>query len=136
MFRAATDSLRLEFAALGFQWATSLAVIGEHMWPGSSDAAPAGAVDLHVHLRTVWMSVLAMNKTASVVLQASTDVGGASTGPAKLYRGDRTSINMWGSQSEFNTLLNQVFAEAMNGLAADLRPLCAPKSASHLNGVG
>ena len=87
-------------------------------------AALPGAVTARVRLRTVWISLLQMNKSGSVALQVSAAPAGAPPGPAKVYRGDKTSVNMWGSQAEFNGLINQVFAEALDGLAADLQPLC------------
>ena len=84
----------------------------------------AGAVNARIRLRTVWISLVQMNKMGSAVLQASAAAGAAPAGPMKIHRGDKTSVNMWGSQGEFNELVNQVFAEALDGLAADLRPLC------------
>ncbi len=92
----------------------------------SFGAEPApGAVTARVRLRTVWISLVQMNKMGSAVLQASAAQGAGEPGAMKIYRADRTSVNMWGSQSEFNELVNQVFAGALDGLAADLRPLCA-----------
>lgn len=93
------------------------------------DAAATDSVTARIRVRAIWISLLQMNKTGSVAFKASTASAGASPGPEKVYRGDRTSLNMWGSQSEFNELTNQVFAEALDALAADLRPLCSPAAA-------
>lgn len=93
--------------------------------PSFGPEAAAGAVNARIRLRTVWISLVQMNKMGSAVLQASAAAGAAPAGPMKVYRGDKTSVNMWGSQGEFSELVNQVFAEALDGLAADLRPLCS-----------
>jgi hypothetical protein len=91
----------------------------------AGEAAAPGAVVVRVRLRTLWVGLIQMNKTGSVALQVSAASAGAGDGAARLYRGDKTSLSMWGSASEFNGLVNQVFAEALDGLAADLRPLCS-----------
>ena len=93
---------------------------------GEATAKPG--VTAHVRIQAVWISLQAMNKIGSVVFRASAS-GGAEAGPEKIYRGDKTALNWWGSQSEFNGLLNDLFAMALDDFAADLRPLCSAPAA-------
>lgn len=91
---------------------------------GADDNADPTALTARVHLKSFWVSTLATNKTASVALKAAVGRGGSGD-PEKIYRSDKISINMWGSQSEFNGIVNDVFAEALDDLAEDLRAACA-----------
>lgn len=92
---------------------------------GGEAAAKPDVVTTRIRIQAVWISMQAMNKIGSIVFRASAAGGGATSGPEKIYRGDKTAVNWWGSQSEFNGLLNDLFASALDDFAADLRPLCS-----------
>jgi hypothetical protein len=98
--------------------------------PGGEPAARPDMVTARVRVHAVWISLMAMNKTGSVVFLASAAGAGAAPGPEKIYRGDKTAVNWWGSQTEFNGLLNDLFALALDDFAADLRPLCSAPAAA------
>jgi hypothetical protein len=92
------------------------------------DAIPApDALNVRISLKAIWISVPALNKSASVVFRAA--AGQGEPGPAHDYRGDITNVNWWGSQSEFNDLLDRTTAQALDAMAADLRPLCVKPAA-------
>jgi hypothetical protein len=112
-------------------WLRSIFEVGLKARGFAPSFAPAGAeatakpgVTARVRIQAVWISLQAMNKIGSVVFRASA-AGGAEAGPEKIYRGDKTALNWWGSQAEFNGLLNDLFAMALDDFAADLRPLCS-----------
>lgn len=73
-----------------------------------------------ISVRAIWLSTLATNKSASVVLTMSNGPEGGT----RIYRGDLTSVNWAGTTSEFNTILNRAFALALDSMAADLRAQC------------
>jgi hypothetical protein len=95
--------------------------------------APAGmapspdALNARISLKAVWISVPALNKSASVVFR--TAAGQGEPGAAHDYRGDITNVNWWGSQSEFNDLLERTAAQALDAMAPDLRALCSKPAA-------
>jgi len=97
----------------------------------SPEGAPAPAADtltLSLSLKAAWISLPTMNKSASVVLRAG--AGRGVPGLARDYRGDVTNLNWAGTTNEFNSLLNRTIAQALDDLAADLRPMCASPAAS------
>lgn len=88
---------------------------------GANPAIPTAKIRVH----TIWMTLQAMNKIGAVAWRASAAPAGGAPGPEHIYRGDRIGTNMMGSQSEFNSHMNQTFALALDDFAADLRSLCA-----------
>lgn len=90
----------------------------------AADTPPGpDALSARISLKAIWISVPALNKSASVVFHAA--AGQGAPGPGQDYRGDVTNVNWWGSQSEFNELLEKTTAQALDAMAADFRPLCA-----------
>ena len=83
------------------------------------------AVNVRINVRTIWLTTQAMSKTASVALRMSAAAPGGVAGEPHDYRGDVTGLNWAGSTNEFNGLAQRTFAEALDAMAADLRPLCA-----------
>ena len=81
----------------------------------------ADVVTVRISLRSTWFTTMAMNKAASVVFHVASERGGRQE---RNYRGDTTALNWAGTQSEFNDMLNLTFAEALDAMAKDLRPLC------------
>lgn len=88
-------------------------------------APPAGpqALTLRINLRSVWLASLGMNKTGSVVLQMSAAHGDQAR--EGHYRGEQVSTNWANGRGEFNEHLDRTFAEALDTMANDLRPMCA-----------
>jgi len=97
---------------------------------GGDGTARSAGVTTRINIRAVWISLLATNKTGSAVFKASTAGAGAAPGPEKIYRADKTAVNWWGSQNEFNGFLNDLFAMALDDFAADLRTACSAPAAS------
>ncbi len=91
----------------------------------ASGAGTPGAVSARIRLTVLWISLGAMNKAGSVVLRMSAAAGDRPAGPEKIYRGDEVSLFWMATQSEFNGLVDKIFADALDDMAADLRPLCA-----------
>ncbi len=84
-----------------------------------------GAVNVRINVRNIWLTTQAMSKTASVVMRMSAAAPSGVAGEPHDYRGDVTGLNWAGSTGEFNGLAQRTFAEALDAMAADLRPLCA-----------
>ena len=91
---------------------------------GTEGAADPASLAVKIRIHTIWMTLQAMNKIGAVAWRASITPPRGVAGPETIYRGDRIGTNMMGSQSEFNSHMNQVFALALDDFAADLRPLC------------
>jgi hypothetical protein len=97
---------------------------------GPAEAGAGPSVTAKVQLKVAWLSFAAMNKAGDVVMRVSTGAPSAALGAEKTYRGGRTGLLWTGSQTEYNDFFNQLFADALDAMAADLRPLCAaPASA-------
>lgn len=90
---------------------------------GSDVAVDPSAVMTRIGFQNVWISTLGTNKNGTIVLRAASARGALPT-DERVYRSDKTSVNMWGTRNEFNGLLNQVVAEALDDLAVDLRTQC------------
>jgi hypothetical protein len=85
-------------------------------------AAGPDVLTLRINLRSVWLASLGMNKTGSVVLQMSAARGAQNH--QGYYRGEHISPNWANGRGEFNEHLDRTFAEALDAMAADLRPMC------------
>lgn len=88
----------------------------------TAPAAGPETLTLRVNLQSVWLASLGMNKTGSVVLQMSAARGAQSH--QGYYRGEHISPNWANGRGEFNEHLDRTFAEALDAMAADLRPMC------------
>ncbi len=95
---------------------------------GEAPTTDPSIVVVNVRIQAIWITTLQMNKTGSVVFRAAI-VSGRVPGVGEIYRGDKISLNMWGSRNEFNSLANDLFAIALDDFAADLRTQCALISA-------
>ena len=91
--------------------------------PGSEAVVDPSVVMTRIRFQNVWISTLGTNKNGTIVLRAASARGAQPTAE-RVYRSDKTSVNMWGTRNEFNGLLNQVVAEALDDLAVDLREQC------------
>ena len=89
-------------------------------------AAPPGAVTARIRLTAIWLWIQAMNKSGSVVVRMTAAAPATAAGSEKIYRADQVAVNWAGTQSEFNGLVDKLFAETLDAMAADLRPLCPP----------
>lgn len=98
---------------------------------GARTPVSGGQVAIRAQLQSVWIGIQGMNKVGSVVLRIRSGPGGGSAGTERIYRGDKTSVNMWGSQKEFNGLLNDIVALALDDLATDLHPMCKPTAGTN-----
>lgn len=87
-------------------------------------AAPAGpdVLTIRVRLQSVWLASLGMNKTGSVVMHLSAAHGAQSH--EGYYRGEQVAANWNNGRGEFNEHMDRTFAEALNGMAADLATMC------------
>ena len=90
--------------------------------PPGAQASP-DALTVSIEVRSIWVSNPGMNKAGSVVVHVSGGHGARTLD--QFYRGDFVGANWAGTQSEFNGMLNRTFAQALDSIAADLRPLCS-----------
>lgn len=90
---------------------------------GDETPVDPSVVQTRIRVQGLWISTLGTNKNGTIVLRAASARGATPT-DERVYRSDKTSVNMWGSRSEFNGLLNQVLAETLDDFAADLRTQC------------
>lgn len=95
-----------------------------------AEAPVQGAVTARIRMKAVWITTQGMNKVGSLAVFMSAAAPGAALGPEKIYRGDDQSLNFAGSRGEFNGLANRLFADAMDAMSEDLRPLCPGAAAT------
>lgn len=87
-------------------------------------AAPADAISAKFTLHTAWITDTRGNKTANVVLLvAATRPGGATVDRA--FRGNVSMINWASTESEMQDVMARAFADALDDVARDLKPLCS-----------
>jgi hypothetical protein len=88
------------------------------------EVAPAPRViDAVVVLKTAWVSSAATSKMASVVLHIDYEHAGQ---PLKSndYRGNTTSVNWASTDSEIQSLLQDVFGKVLAQVGNDFRGVC------------
>lgn len=90
--------------------------------PAPVDNGP-DVLTVRIDLHSVWLGTQGMNKTGSVVLQMSAAHGTQMR--EGYYRGEHVAANWANGRGEFNEHLDRTFAEALDAMANDLRPMCA-----------
>ena len=94
------------------------------------DAAGAGIAPDALHakfeLRTAWVTDVASNKTANIVIHARLERGGE-TLLDRNFRGSRSTTDWSASESELRNLVDEAFGKALDQLAVEIRPLCAER---------
>jgi hypothetical protein len=88
------------------------------------EVAPApGVIDAVVVLKTAWVSSAATSKMASVVLHIDYEHAGQAL-KSNDYRGNTTSVNWASTDSEIQSLLQDVFGKVLAQVGTDFRGVC------------
>ncbi|MEQ1820773.1 MAG: hypothetical protein ABL871_19395 [Terricaulis sp.] len=90
------------------------------------EPADSSAFNIHLKLRSVWLTTYGLNRTGSVVLEMSASRG--TQNHTEFYRGEIIMADHSGTRGEFSDLLDRTVAEALNAMADDLALMCAEAS--------
>lgn len=82
-------------------------------------------VVVRVSLHSAWVTSVATNKTANVVLRVRAERAGK-TAIDRDYRGGVTRMNWASTVGELQGLVDSAFTAALNDMAKDIHPLCEP----------